>query len=480
VTFFLIFALLLRRFNQNSVANIILIFLLASFQDFIILFLSAWTEQLYTVFIIANCFLLVKHQFDPKWIYFAGAIILAGMAMITRYIGITMGALLILYALLLAEPQLQLNLRFRRYVFPSLLAFIPFMYLLWMDTSYRGADLANLGLVQVKQGGVFAYSIGSYPVISTTIDTLKAFWRIAGQPYVILAFMLLLFILFFRRKTLDHKSQELLRLMLFFLLGYLALTIGAYFITGPALKTRYLAPLVFFVFLGVAQIIGTFSKNIFIFIKSVTTRAAILVVLFAVLLYPLFFQALGVENILVDRVRDARENSLRQVQGGFNLSPTAEKFRDFFEQISKNYNQNTIVVIDGDYNYNRMTFGIDSDSAKPFLLKSSIISSPQVSEFRFFGVQDRQQYLSYYYNEHYTELHLIIPTGKTILETIHQLEQSIQGNIGSLGIFFIINEQWFNLFADEELGGELDKLQPIAHIDPYLIFELRPAHSLNN
>ncbi|MEX1071978.1 MAG: glycosyltransferase family 39 protein [Anaerolineales bacterium] len=482
VIFLLVFALLLRQYSESTVANIILILLFATFHDFINLFRHAWSEQLYTVFVIANFYLLVKHQSRPRWIYFAGAIIFAGMAMITRTIGISVGAMLVLYALVLSEPQTQFIYRLKKYIVPSLLAFIPFIYLIWLDTLPRDAGLASSGVVQVEQGELFAYSFRYSSIVSKTLTTvtdfLKVFWETAGDPYIILSFSLLLFIIIFRMKTLDKNGRELLRIYLIFFLGYVTLSIIAFSVTSHFPRPRYWLPLFFFVFLGIAQTIDLIFKHKNLLYSGFVKRAALLVALVAIPLYSLILQSFGAENTLFDRVRDSRENPVKQIISGFNLSPTAETFRGFFEQISVQYNQNTIVVIEGDYYQPDMIFQSDLETAKPFLLKSSIISSPHLTGFRFFDIRDRQQHLSYYYNEHYKELILILSNDRTITETIHRLDLEAQNNQGSMGVFFVFNEQWFNLFAEEELGNELAKLQLIAHNEPYLIFEFHSDSSL--
>ncbi len=476
VIFFLLFAILLRRFSRNSIANMLLIFLLATFDDFILLFLTAKTEPIYTVFLIANFFLLVKHYFNPKWIYLIGAALLTVFAMVTRFIGITMGAMLILYALFLSEPQKPLNFRVRKYILPALLTFLPFLFLIWLDVNIREAVFVYLAEA-VGRRPLTSFFIGNFSLTDMTIRFLTAFWEIAGQPYVIFALALLLFIFLFRSKVVDQKGRELLGFNLFFLLGYLILTIATFTITVHVpTQSRYWMPLFFFAFLVMAQTTDlVFRKNSLIFARSIATRTVVLILLLALPVYTLIYQSLGVENILVDRVRDARANPMHPVQEGFNLSPTSGKFRNFFEEISNDQDQNTIVVVEGDLNGTTMVFESDYEIAESFLFKSRLISGPNVTGFKFLDIQVLDQYLSYYYDGRYKELHLIIPRQYTISELIPQLEQPAQNERGVSGVFFIINEEWFNLFASELFGDEMNKLQLSAQIEPYLVFELPPA-----
>lgn len=472
--FFVIFAFLLRYFSQNAIANILLILLLATFHDFIELFQNAWSEQLYTVFLAASFLLLVKHQFEHKWPYFLGAIIVAALAMVTRYIGVTIGGLVILYALLFAEPKIKFTSRLWKYVLPSLITFLPFMYLLWLDAG--GAQSAGTilpGLAQVQQGAVFAYSLSYHSIVGTTVSTLSAFWGVAGLPYILIAFFLLLAIPFFRAWVSDQRIAGYLRLVLFFLAGYLILTIGVYLFTGPYLKTRYLAPPLFILFALIAQITGFITQSGPVNKKFFTTRVVFFAILIGALVYTLSLQSLGIENILVDRVRNARENPILHDQAGFDLSPTARGLSNFFEQISQNRDRNTVIVIEGDYNYLNLTFESDFRLARTFLFKGHVISSPRFSDFSFLEIRDQQQRLSYYFDAEYKELRLIIPTEKNLVETLNQLDQD---TLDKDAVFLVVNEQWFSLFATEQLGSELERLKLFADIEPYLIFELRPVN----
>ena len=472
---FLIFAFLLRRFSRNTIANILLILLLATFRDFILPFQNAWTEPLYTVFLIANFFLLVKHQSNPKWIYLIGASLLVVFAMVTRFIGITMGAMLVLYVLILSEPEKQFLFRVKKYIFPALLAFIPFTFLLWVNANLRQAVLVYLA-GRVSQRGLLSYLIGNYSIPDMTIRFLKAFWETAGQPYIIFTLALILIIVFFRVKEIDQKSQRSLKFLVFFLFGYLALTIIAFSVTKHVpTQTRYWTPLLPFAFLAMAQTTDLlFMNKSLLFAKSVVLQTSVFVLLLILPLYSLIIQSGGAENILVDRVRDAGQNSLFPVQEGFNLSPTSEAFRNFFVEISRQNNQNTIVVIEGDFNWTTMAFESDYEIAEAFLFKSRLITSPAVTQFRFLAIRHRDQILSYYVDGQYSELHLQFPSRENISALIPQLEQSNQGQ-ESTGVYFIVNHQWFDLFANEIFGEELEKLQPSATIEPYLVFVLKPA-----
>ena len=472
ILFFLLFAFLLRHFSRNSVVNILLILLLATFRDFILPFQNAWTEPLYTVFLIANFFLLVKHQSNPKWIYLIGASLLVVFAMVTRFIGITMGAMLTLYVLILSEPEKQFFFRLRKYIPPVMLAFIPFILLLRLDGNLREAVVVYLGEIMSRRA-FLSFFAGNYSIPDMTIRFFKAFWLTAGQPYIIFTLALLLIVFFFRMKKIDHKNQGSLKLLMFFLFGYLVLTIIALSVTAHVpTQTRYWPPLLPFAFLAIAQTIDlSFRNKSLFFAKSVGLQASILVLLLVLPLYTLILQSGGAENILVDRVRDASQNPLFPVQEGFNLSPTSEEFRKFFAEISTQNNQNTIVVIEGDFNWKTFAFESDYEIAEAFLFKSRLISSPALTQFRFLAIRHRDQTLSYYFEEQYKELHLQFPSRENIAALISQLEQSNQDQ-ETIGVYFVINHQWFDLFANDLLGDQLSKLEAKESIEPYLIFEL--------
>ncbi len=485
VIFFVVFALLLREFCCSSFFNIIFILLLATLFDFIDNFLNVRSEQLFSLFLISAFYMLVKHRTKLKWIYFGGAILFTSLAIITRYIGIGMGIMLVIYAVFFSEAGTSIVTRTRKYVLPSLAAFIPFAYLLWLDTTSHSADITLPGIAQIEQGKIFVYSLGLFSISNTVLAFIKEFWQSTGHLYIVLISGLFLYILVFNTKSLGKSIRELLKFNTIFFFGSWILTISAITFSGSYPVPRYWIPSIFFLFLVMAQTMDiTFRSHPQFALKSETLRSTLLVIIVAALLYSLTLQSTGALNILVDRVRDSYQDPKRQIVQGFNLSPTSKNFRDFFDLISRRYSSYTIVLIDGDLTYNPVSwetlddsyyettkFELDDGPGRLFLLKSSLFSSPTFSDFRFHDIQAQEQYLTYSYNNELKHLHLIIPDTSDILNVINQFDQSAR-SYSDQGVFIIVNEQLFKETAYETLASELGKLRQVARIEPYLVLEL--------
>lgn len=470
--FFLIFALLLREFSTNTFINVMLLVLLGTYDEFINLFLNAWSEQPYLLFLILNLYFLVRHWKTSAWLYFIGACIFASLATLSRYIGVTTGGLLMLYAFFVAEPGIRLTNRIKGFLLPAALSFAPFAYLLWLDASPEfGGGVP--GLSQIEEGAVFAYSLRVHSPIDVALSTLGAFWNLSLHPYVILGgFLLLLSMAKLEFEKKQEKEQFVYGLLL--LVCYLALTIGAYTVVGAYLKTRYLVPLVFLVYLAVGVVFRhSLSRNLLSF-PPVVKQLVLPILIYGSLLFTLVSQVIGIENILVDRVRDAHQKPIQQLFSGFNLSPTARELRSFFESASASYDAYSIVIIDGDYDLAAGLFESDLKLGKTFLLKSAPIAFPGATGFRFVQATDLNRTLEFSVNGVEQQLRVIVPTEATLEGLIPELRNDLESASNNRAAFLIINTQWLDLYSAEAFGAELSNLSLIGEATPYKIFQIAP------
>jgi hypothetical protein len=468
---FVFFALALRQFSRHTLLNILFILILGSVQNFIGLFHMAWSEQPYTLLLIGSYFFMVRHHFTQKYAYFGLAIVFAALGMIARYIGVAMGGVLILYALLLSQPGASWLARIRNFVLPSFLAFAPFAYQLWLDTLRRTAATSVPVAAQIEEGEIFVYPLGFNSVIYTVQEFLRSYWQNTGYVYLALllgAVVLAVLIL----KNAKRDVAWPLKVSLFFFGAYFAGVVGVINITNRFPVPRYWISLIFLVLVLFAQVISVsldarkklFGKS-FYFDKVPLLLAALAVVIFAQ-------QSSWARGMLVDEVIDARTGPVHHSSLGFNVSPTAAGLSDFFADISSTKEENTIVLIDGDVDRRVDAYTADDGVGRTFLYKSAVIASPALDGFKFFSVPETsEQHFSYAYLGEHRVVNLFVPDLIAAVETLDQ-EQNTLGE--SEGLYLIFN---LHLMENADVLAFLDQLtgyQQIEEIDPYVVYRYVP------
>lgn len=461
VVFFCIFALLLRTYSRSAFFNVLLILLLASLKDFLSVFQSAWSEQLYSVLLIVNFYLLVKHQKGGQYISFLGAVLFAGLGMVTRYIGISMGLVLILYTFIYKEPGLTLKKRITKYTAIACASFLPLVILIAWNYSSRGSGIG--------------YTFALFPILETVQESLQLIWSNIGWSYLVPLIVLQCFIISFVSGHRKAANNSLLLLSMIFPVGYAALTIGAFVTTSAHPQIRYFSPVYFFFFLSIAYLVDYIQTGDFARAKMATKlRPLILGFTALVLLFAGWQQSIPMRTVLFDRVSSARNNPLQQRTGGFDLSLTAQQLSHFFGQISDEHNDITILVIEGDYDKRTMVFEYDFRWQTVFLFRSSTFRLAAFDRFAFTTAEKEKQILQFTYAGQPKELTFLLIDPNSINDWLSQTAKSGLEEANPENVYLIINELWFDSYAEDLFGKNLQALKLKGTARPYLIYQLTP------
>lgn len=477
IIFAFVFAVILRKFSRHSLINIVMIFLLMSYEGFLNIFINSLSEQIYLTFFIAFYFFIVKHWSSPKWMLFLGAALMAGLAMLTRIIGLTIGIMLLFYAFILSEPKNTFSYRLRKYSLPVAGAFIILLSAVFIFNLFNQGNAFT-----PNQVNLFAYSFPYSPsdildsfekrLWSMTEGTVSAFWNSAGAAYMLVALTFVILLFTSLRRSLNEEHRELLGFNLIFLTGNFILMIVAFILVNGVPRERYWMQLYPLVLIVVPLTVDIFFQKKR-FGKSLAD-IALLAIFLLTLFYTAFMRVDGFLDIIVRRPIKSSATPLHQTYEGFNLSPTSYEFRAFFENISEYSDSNTIIVVDGDYNYNKELFETDQNVARAFLFKSSMIDAPSLSMFRFFDIGHRQLSLEYYLEGNRKVLKFYYPNTLEIEETIRHAKESAQVIVAENqpGYFVIVNQQILTTPSEIELGDYLGAFQTFANIPPFIVFKL--------
>ncbi|MCW5875069.1 MAG: hypothetical protein KIS88_10530 [Anaerolineales bacterium] len=477
------FALVLRRLSHDSILNIVFLFLLASLQDFIRLFFYGLTEPLYVLFIVVTYYCILTYKLTSKHSYFLGALLLSSLASVTRFMGIALSAVVLLFWVFVDGVQNSLRRTRKAFLF-ALLSFSPFAFLVWLDATTKSEATVVVPVVtQIESRKLFVYNLGFHSVGATVVDFLNSFWNsMAQQPYVVVS-CLVIVLIFSQARKLSKKDRADFRINQFFSLALIAFTLVAIALSGSVPVTRYWMPILPFIFFMFTQAWSYLTVN------SLTTSIGLSKALWLFrLLFVLIFgmavarQAGWISNMVSDSLSRSNGQPVDQALMGFNVSSTANGFRQFFDQASAEYDRFTLLLVSGDRDGEWVLdpeqgwvwavgeFSMDNAVVRPFLLKQAIFSE-SLTAFEFVTLSEDYQVLSYKLDSQQRELELIVAANGPLGEQLREVLANVRGP--EQGFFLVIHRELFLQLPEQEKEEILSYLQQTHRIDPYLIFSYK-------
>lgn len=458
VIFFGLFALLLRAYSQYALINVLLILLLASLSAFVEIFQVALSEQVYSVFLVLHFYLLIGHQKKSHYLFFLGAVIVAGLAMLLRYAAVNMGFILVLYSLIFRHPGLATKVRLMKYAAVALLSFFPLALLIAGDYSAGGSGIG--------------YSLLLFPIFETILASLALIWSNVGWGYLLPFLLLLFFALAFVFKGPAWERHGLLLYSSLFLTSYAGLTIAAFLTTLARPQIRYFSVFYFLLLLGIAYLIDRVQASQFPpGQKPAALRQIVLAFAVVALLLAGWNQWLQTRNVLVARPAAARNNPLQQYSVGFDVSPTAAGLARFFSETSAAHDDFTIIAIEGDYDRRIMVFEYDTRVLRTFFFRESIFGLPAFDQFAFAAVADDRQVIRYSHQGQPKQLTYLFARPESVRDWLNGVQGTALDSVDPGSVYLIINELLWEGYAEELFGS---KLRPLGLVEPYRLYQAAP------
>lgn len=453
--FFLVFALLIREYSKATIVNLLLITLLATLYDFVYIFRFAWSEQIFSVLLISNFYLLVRHQKEHNFAFFIGAVILAGLGMVTRYIGISMGIILIAYSFLFKQDDLTISQRIKQYVLPACMSFIPFAVLVLWNYSNIGTGIG--------------YSIQANVITDSVVETFLVFEKSIGYPYLLSLIFLLLFDSFAFFSSRKSASRYKFNILKFVPLLYIGLTLAATVTTSARPQVRYFSLYFFFIFLEIAYLIDKIRSPDYGF-RPVTQKGKywLIGIISVMLLSASYFQSWQEKNDL-NKMQSYQQFYVAQRKEGFDISATAKNLTSFFDSAFALHDYATFFVIEGDKDYRTMLFESDFRLSKAFFFRRSIFESPGFDKFVFSSFDDDHQLLTFNFHGTPKELR-VLPVKSNSFDDLYEKYIFSEKMGGDGENYIIVNEVWYKDYSEDFFGDALENVQLVATAEPYFIF----------
>ncbi|MCL5429027.1 MAG: hypothetical protein M1347_04385 [Chloroflexi bacterium] len=450
LSFLLLFACFLKRVNKQVLFNLLLLLLLATLKGFYSIFETAWSEQLFSLIFIGNFYFLLKFLETHSRHYFLLGTGLASLAMITRYIGISLGLSALFISIFWISSETPLEERLKRFIGPALLSFTPLAVWLLRNYSVYGS---LFGANRIHQEFSFAEPLSSI---------FGVFLQDLGSPFFVVLIGLLLLHVWNRIKGRTKTQAGTFSLAALIVTTYLTFLIISASVSTVDIGSRFLAPVYF---LPLAFLAAQFddllspinSHGMPSLVRK--TLAAAIIILTA---FMLIEQIKVLDN--VDRRLEAPELAAEQTRGGFNLSTTSQGLNIYFHKVLQEQDQLALFVFLEDKNF----------YASSFLFKGSLIKRQEYSNFRFSHVRD-QGYQIEFSAPHAKKIIIYFDT--TLLSKSELFPPIISSKVvetGNSKFYVLVSESWLQANAVDPqtiTPPSNQRLLSRSHIEPYWIFE---------
>ncbi len=382
--FFVVFALILRKFCEDILINCLFLITMFTFTKFLYLHEYACTEVPFSLFIILNVYFVIIHNETKKLKYYIIAACCASLATLTRYTGYYLIAVFFIYTLFfLFINRLEKGVSVKKYILWNSVTYIPiFLYSISVDFFYSRLTVAQFFKGRWTSAWGTSTERTIFQCLYQVLNTLEA-----DMSFYLLVMLIISLSLYFfavkRDRALENKFVLPLSYILFVGLIYIAMFIytASKVHTAP-IGTRYLSPVYpcFFLFAFI-------SFNSALHLKTEDkkyehfSRYSLKIVLYTLILATLIVHLKSFAYYMDNISKKESRNSY--LASGFNSTPATKEFNNYFKDILSKQDVLHVLFIFGYAQRAQEPIKNFTFLERAFLFRKGFIKNSAFSSFSF-------------------------------------------------------------------------------------------------